>query len=108
MQRSAFIITVFSLLLAFLSLALASPLPVQAIKEMRETTVDLSAREVFVDHEILHREVPTDTDSGTNLHILAREHTTFDEYLQELTGKKDVARDTQDMERRLCRGRLCL
>jgi len=52
---------------------------------MREATVELSARDVPVDHKILHREVPTDTGSDTNLHILAREHTTFDEYVQEVS-----------------------
>jgi len=107
MQRSAFILTIVSLL-AFFSLAFASPLPVQVIKEMREVTVELSARQAPVDHKILHREVSTDPESGANLNILAREHTTFDEYVQEMTGAKDVARDTQDMEPRMCRGRLCL
>jgi len=58
---------------------------VQIVKEMREITVELSAREVPVDYKILHREVPTDPESDTNLHILAREHTTFDEYVQEVS-----------------------
>ena len=57
----------------------------QAVKEMREITVELSAREVPVDHKILHREVPTDSESDADLHILAREHTTFDEYVQEVS-----------------------
>ena len=59
------------------SLALASPLPVQAIKEMRENVIELSARDVPVDHEILHREVSADTESDTDLHVLAREHDTY-------------------------------
>ena len=57
----------------------------QAIKEMREITVELSARESTVDHKILHREISTDPESDTNLHILAREHTSFDEYVQEVS-----------------------
>ena len=57
----------------------------QVIKEMREITVELSAREVPVDYKILHREVSTDPESDANLHILAREHTTFDEYVQEVS-----------------------
>lgn len=57
----------------------------QVVKEMREITVELSAREVPVDHKILHREAPTDPESDTDLHILSREHTTFDEYVQEVS-----------------------
>jgi hypothetical protein len=110
MQRSAFIIALFSLF-AFFSLALASPLPVGVTQEVRETTAELSAREVTVDPKILHREVSTDTESDINLHILAREHKAFEDYVQEMTGE-NVERDTQDLdtedlEPRVCRQRLC-
>lgn len=37
-----------------------------------------------MDHELLHREVTADTDSGANLHILARENKSFDDYVQEV------------------------
>ena len=56
----------------------------QVLNEVREATVELNAREVSVDHIILAREVPTDAESGTNLHILAREHKSFEEYVQEV------------------------
>ena len=103
MQCSAFIITLCSLF-AFrqffstfiltrrliraiffsvaVSFALASPLPVQAIREVRETTIELRARQVPVDHEILHREVSADAESDITLQILAREHKTYEEYVQ--------------------------
>ena len=57
----------------------------QVMNEMREITVELNAREVPVDYKILHREVSTDSGSGANLPILAREHTTYDEYVQEVS-----------------------
>ena len=55
------------------------------MKEMREITLELSAREAPVDFKILHREVSADPESDTDVHILAREHTTFDEYVQEVS-----------------------
>jgi len=57
---------------------------VQAMNEMREITVELSARGPPVDYKTLHREVTTDTESGDNLHILAREHETSEDYVQEV------------------------
>ena len=55
-----------------------------AVKELREINVEPIAREALADHEILHREVPTDTESGIDLQILAREHTSFEEYVQQV------------------------
>ena len=54
----------------------------QAIREVRETTIELRARQVPVDHEILHREVSADAESDITLQILAREHKTYEEYVQ--------------------------
>jgi len=107
MQRSAFIIVLFSLL-AFFSNALASPLPVQAIKEMREVAAELSAREVPVEHQILRREATADDGPVINLNVLAREHGTFEGYVEKVNGETNVARDTQDLEPRICRGRMCI
>jgi hypothetical protein len=107
MQCSAFIITLCSLF-AFLSFALASPLPVQAIREVRETTIELRARQVPVDHEILHREVSADAESDITLQILAREHKTYEEYVQGMTGQKDTTGDNEDLEPRLCGPRMCI
>jgi len=106
MQGSTFIIALFSLLALF-SLALASPLPVQISNEVRESIVELSTGATPVDHNILHREV-TDIGSGVNLQILAREHKSFDEYVQEMTGKVNTARDAQDLELRGCDSRYCI
>ena len=102
MQRSAFIVALLSFFafceffarfllkstdrghfFAVVSLTLASPLPVQVVKEMRETTVEPSARELPVDHKVLNREVIVHTESSDDLHILAREHETFEDYVQE-------------------------
>jgi len=107
MQRSAFIIALFSLL-AFFSLTLASPLPVQVNKEVREAAIELGAREVPADHMILHREVITNIDPVVHLEILAREQETSERYVQEVTGETNVARDTQDLEPRICPSRGCL
>lgn len=54
----------------------------QAIKELRDNTIELSAREAPVNHEILHREVSTNTESDTDLHILGREHAEPEDYVQ--------------------------
>lgn len=56
----------------------------QVVQEAREAIVELSVREVPVDHGILHREVTVDTESGINLQILARENKLFEEYVQEV------------------------
>jgi hypothetical protein len=100
MQRFAFLIA----LIAFFSFALASPLPVQAVQE-REPVLELSIREAPMDSQILHREVTTDTKSGVN--ILAREHESFEDYVQEMTDGKKTARDTEDIEPRICRIHMC-
>ena len=51
----------------------------QAIREVSETTVERSSREVPVD--LLHHEISTDTESGINLRVLTQENNTF-EYVQ--------------------------
>jgi hypothetical protein len=102
MQRSTFIIALFSLFALF-SLALASPLPVRISNGLREAPVELSADVAPVDHKILHREV-TDIESGVNLQILAREH----ESVQDLTDETNTARDAEDMEPRGCQRFSCL
>jgi hypothetical protein len=66
------------------SAALASPLPVQAVQEARELVVELSVRAAPVDNQVLQREVTTDTQSGVNLRILAREHESFEDYVPEV------------------------
>lgn len=55
-----------------------------AIQEAREPVVELSVREVPVNNEILSREVTADTQSDVNLHIIAREHELYEEYVQEV------------------------
>jgi len=100
MQRSAFIIALFSLF-AFFSLALASPLPVQVSKELREATVELGARGVPVDYKVSHREAAA--VPGVGLDILAREH----DNSQGETDDTNVARDTQELEPRICPARGC-
>jgi len=54
----------------------------QVVKEMRETTIEPSARELPVDHKVLNREVIIHTELSDNLHILAREYETFGDYVQ--------------------------
>ena len=54
----------------------------QGIQETREAVVELSVREVPADHEILLREAIPNAESG--LHVLAREHKTFEEYVNEV------------------------
>ena len=66
------------------SVALASPLPVKAVQEARGLVVELNVREAPAEHELLSREVDADSESGANLPILAREHQSFDEYVEEV------------------------
>jgi hypothetical protein len=101
MQFFAFLIT----LIALFSAALASPIPVQAIQGAGEPIVELIVREVPLSNQMFHREVTTDTESGVNLHILARENKSFEEYVQEMTGGKKT--DSEDIEPRLCRLHMC-
>lgn len=71
-------------LFVVVSVALASPLPVQAIQEAREPVVELIVRDVPMNDQIFHREVTADTELGVNLPILAREHESFEDYVQEV------------------------
>lgn len=67
-----------------MTVALASPLPVHVVQEARELVVELSVRDAPVNNQVLHREVNTDAQSDVNLSILAREHESSEDYLQEV------------------------
>ena len=66
------------------SATLASPLPLRAIQEAREPVAELIVLGVPMNNQILDREATTDTESDVSLHILAREHKSFEEYVQEV------------------------
>lgn len=56
----------------------------QAVREVKGATVELSARDVPADLKIFHREVTTGTELGISLNILAREHQMFEDHAQEV------------------------
>ena len=56
----------------------------QVKREVTDAAVELSAREVPAEHEILLRELSTDVESGAELQIVAREHKAFEDYVREV------------------------
>lgn len=95
----------------------------QVKREVTEVAVELSAREVPAEHEILLRELSTDVESGAELQIVAREHKAFEDYVREVrvfpppitctrltrSGPLQITDEAniQDVKPRICQHQLC-